>query len=225
MHMPPREVSRLCSDFAIRHRIDSLFPWLYRTIRYRMERSLAKSDWLRAARLALLKYGPSEVRVERLARDLRVTKGSFYWHFKDRKDLLEHLVREWEADFPSIIAGIKGHRGPKALASLLQLAVAQAPLGEKGIVPSDAAMFTWASISPEIASRVNREEKKRIRILQGIIGDSDRTELLYLIWLGFVAKGQRLPDSRKRFPRLARTILDLFLPAKSSRKKRLRPKS
>lgn len=190
-----------------------------------MERHLTKSDWLRTARLALLKGGSSEVRIELLARELHVTKGSFYWHFKDRKELLEHLVREWEADFQSIIARIKDHRGAKALASLIQLAVAQAPLSEKGIVPSDAAMFTWASISPEVARRVNREEKKRIRILQRMIGNPDRTELLYLIWLGFVARGQRVPGSRKRFPRLARSILDLFLPEKSSRKKRHRPES
>jgi len=190
-----------------------------------MARHLTKSDWLRAARLALLRGGSSEVRIERLARELRVTKGSFYWHFEDRKDLLEHLVREWEADFPSIIARIKDRRGPMALASLIQLAVAQAPLGERGLVPSDAAMFTWASISPEVARRVNREEKKRIRILQRMIGNPNRTELLYLIWLGFVARGQRVPGSRKRFPRLARSILDLFLPRKSPAKKRLRPTS
>jgi AcrR family transcriptional regulator len=190
-----------------------------------MEHQLSKEDWLRAARLTLLRRGPSEVRVERLARDLRVTKGSFYWHFKDREDLLAHLLREWEADFPSILGKAKHHKGPQALAELLQLAVDQAPLSEKGIVPSDAAMFTWASVSPEVASRVNREEKKRIRLIRRIVGDTDHAELLYLIWLGFVARGQRVPGSRKNFPLLARTILKLFLPSSAKRKKRARVKT
>ena len=63
-----------------------------------MERDLGKDDWLRAARLALLNGGVEAVRVERLSRDLRVTKGSFYWHFKDREELLELLLREWEEE-------------------------------------------------------------------------------------------------------------------------------
>lgn len=185
-----------------------------------MVRSLAKEDWLRSARLTLLRRGPSEVRVERLARDLCVTKGSFYWHFKDREDLLAHLLREWQSDFPSIVAKVEGRRGPKALESLLHVTVAQAPLSEKGLVPSDAAMFTWASISPEVARLVNREEKKRIRLLRRIVGNSDQAELLYLVWLGFVARGQRIPSSRKRFPRVASAILDLFVPIRPKSNKR-----
>ena len=53
---------------------------------------------MRAARLALLNGGPSAVRVEILARELRVSKGSFYWHFKNRKALMEALLREWEEE-------------------------------------------------------------------------------------------------------------------------------
>jgi glycosyltransferase involved in cell wall biosynthesis len=33
--------------------------------------------------------------VEPLAKDLGVTKGSFYWHFRDRADLLEAMLEEW----------------------------------------------------------------------------------------------------------------------------------
>ena len=64
------------------------------TIRTRMvNRSRTGADWLKAARLALLHRGPDAVRVEPLARGLGVTKGSFYWHFKDRNALLEALLR------------------------------------------------------------------------------------------------------------------------------------
>jgi AcrR family transcriptional regulator len=185
-----------------------------------MDRDLGRDDWLQAARLALLKGGASEVRVERLARDLRVTKGSFYWHFKDREELLELLLREWEDDFAEIIKQLKGLRGRKALSLLLRLVVEQAPLGEKGMSPSDAAIFTWASVSPDVARRVNRAEKKRIKLLKQIIGYPDRTEILYLVWLGFVARGKRVPGSRKRFPRIARTMLELFPPENPRRNER-----
>jgi hypothetical protein len=57
-------------------------------------------------------------------------------------------------------------------------------------------------------------------LLEQIIGDANLTEVLYLIWLGFVARGQRLPQSRRRFPQIAHTMLELLPPGseiKSSR--------
>lgn len=179
-----------------------------------MARDLGKHDWLQAARLALLKGGVAEVRVERLARDLHVTKGSFYWHFKDREELLELLLREWENELREIVPRLKGRRGRDALLFLVRFLVERARLSEAGIVPSDAAMFTWASVSPEVARRVNRTEEERIRVLKQIIGHPDRTELFYLVWLGFVARGQRVPGSRKRFPHIAQMVLSALLPPK-----------
>jgi AcrR family transcriptional regulator len=180
-----------------------------------MEKSndLGRDDWLKAARLGLLTGGVEAVRVEKLARNLRVTKGSFYWHFKDREELLEVLLREWEQELlHDIIPRLKGRRGRPALLLLLQLMVERVPLGEKGILPSDAAVFTWASVSPPVARRVNRAEIKRIQLLTRLIGDPERTELLYLVWLGFVARGQRVSGSRKQFPRIARAMLKLLPP-------------
>ena len=195
------------------------------TIRRRMGKNVDREDWLRNARLALLQGGVEAVRVEKLARDLRVTKGSFYWHFKDREELLELLLREWEEELlHDIIPRLKGRRGREALQLLMRLLLERAPLGEEGLLPSDAAMFTWAAVSPEIAQRVNRAESNRIRLLKRIIGDSQLVELLYLVWLGFVARGQRSPASRKGFPKIASMILDLFPRGKPTRRKRPRIK-
>src|ERR1035438_8458273 len=191
-----------------------------------MGKDLNRDDWLKAARLALLTGGVEAVRVEKLARNLRVTKGSFYWHFKDREELLALLLREWEEELlKDIIPRLKGRRGPEALRLLLRLMVARVPLGEEGILPSDAAMFTWASVSPVVAQRVNQAERKRIHLLKTIIGRSPHVELWYLVWVGFVARGQRDPDSRKRFPQIARMMLDLFPPRKPRRDKRVRTKA
>ena len=182
---------------------------------------LQRNDWLRAARLALLRGGVEAVRVEKLARDLHVTKGSFYWHFRDREELLEILLREWEAElFHDIIPRLNGRRGHEALQLLLQLLVKRVPLSEQGILPSDAAMYTWAAVSAEVARRVNRAEKKRIELLKRVIGDSETVEFLYLVWLGFVARGQRAPESRKQFPRIARMMLDFSTSDKRTRKQR-----
>jgi AcrR family transcriptional regulator len=190
-----------------------------------MDRDLGRNDWQKAARIALLRGGVEAVRVEKLARDLKVTKGSFYWHFTDREELLEALLREWEEELlQDIIPRLQGRRGLEALRLLMRLLVERVPLGEQGILPSDAAMFTWASVSPTVARRVNQAEKKRIELLTRVIGDPERTELLYLVWLGFVARGQRLPSSRKQFPQIARAMLKLFPPKLREKQSRIKRK-
>lgn len=40
-------------------------------------------------------HGVDGVRVEQLAKRLKVTKGSFYWHFKDRDALLLSMLDHW----------------------------------------------------------------------------------------------------------------------------------
>lgn len=57
--------------------------------------TLDKSAWTDAALNALAEKGIDGVRVEILARDLGVTKGSFYWHFRDRGELLDAVLQEW----------------------------------------------------------------------------------------------------------------------------------
>jgi AcrR family transcriptional regulator len=57
--------------------------------------SLTRDDWISAAWDMLGENGLDGVRVEPLARRLGVTKGSFYWHFKDRQQLMEALLDRW----------------------------------------------------------------------------------------------------------------------------------
>jgi AcrR family transcriptional regulator len=183
-----------------------------------MERGLGRNDWLKAARMALLKGGVEAVRVEKLARNLHVTKGSFYWHFKDRTELLDLLLREWEGEMAEIIPRLGRRSVRETLRRLVGLLVERAQLSEQGELPSDAAIFAWATVSPEVARRVNRAEQERIKLLTRIGGRPERIELFYLAWLGFVARGQRVPGFRKRFPQIARMMLKLLLPAESKGK-------
>ena len=56
---------------------------------------LSELDWVKAGLLALAERGVEGLRVDRLARDLGVTKGSFYWHFKNRDELFDALAKFW----------------------------------------------------------------------------------------------------------------------------------
>ncbi|MGC3964879.1 MAG: TetR/AcrR family transcriptional regulator [Rhodocyclaceae bacterium] len=57
--------------------------------------TLDRSAWVQLATELLAEDGLAGVRVEVLAKQLGVTKGSFYWHFKDRQALLDALLETW----------------------------------------------------------------------------------------------------------------------------------
>lgn len=52
-------------------------------------------SWTKEALAMLAEEGIAGIRVELLARRLNVTKGSFYWHFKDRDALLNAMLERW----------------------------------------------------------------------------------------------------------------------------------
>ncbi len=57
---------------------------------------LQRFDWLQTALDIFVAEGIDAVRITRLANDLGVTRGSFYWHFQNREDLLHSLVSYWK---------------------------------------------------------------------------------------------------------------------------------
>jgi AcrR family transcriptional regulator len=169
-----------------------------------MDTRLGRDDWMRAGRMALLTGGPAAVRVERLATDLGVTKGSFYWHFADRGELLEALLREWEEELSVALEALPSLTGPDGVRELMSFVAPRVVASERGELPSDAAIFAWASTDPAVARRVETAEARRIALLQTLVGDPELGEFLYLAYLGFVMRRRRVPRSAAFFPVLAR---------------------
>ncbi len=58
--------------------------------------ALDREAWIRAALAALAELGADGLRIEVLAKRLGVTKGSFYWHFENRRDLVDGLLDTWK---------------------------------------------------------------------------------------------------------------------------------
>jgi AcrR family transcriptional regulator len=89
-----------------------------------MADKLDRADWIHAGFAMLAAGGIDAVRVERLAAVLKVTKGSFYWHFRDRPALVAALLEAWQAEATSdIITRVEARGGDAAsrLAALLSI--------------------------------------------------------------------------------------------------------
>jgi AcrR family transcriptional regulator len=57
--------------------------------------TLTPQAWIDAATAVLVDEGIDHVRVDVLASQMKVTRGSFYWHFRDREDLLRRVLQHW----------------------------------------------------------------------------------------------------------------------------------
>lgn len=82
---------------------------------------MTPEQWIAAATELLVDKGIDAVRVDPLARQLEVTRGSFYWHFKDREALLVRVLHAWrDAATEQVIQRFEGQEAdPRRLISEL----------------------------------------------------------------------------------------------------------
>lgn len=186
---------------------------------------LTRDDWVLASLAALAEGGIDSVRVERLAKRLNVSKGSFYWHFSDRSDLLSALLDLWEKDFTAqLIGNVSSMPTPRARLLALAEEVLNASNDGVDVAHAEGAFSAWAVLDPVAAARVRAVEAQRIGYLVSELSlmgaDATDAELLskgvYLALLGVFA-------ARRYNPVLAednvfRRIVDLALDAAERRR-------
>ena len=68
-----------------------------------MAKRVTKAEWLAAGLQALEQGGVEAVRIDQLAKRLRISRSGFYWHFKDRKDLLGDILQYWKTEFTDVV--------------------------------------------------------------------------------------------------------------------------
>jgi len=128
-----------------------------------------KPQWLRAGLEALRNGGVGAVRVERLAGEVGVTKGSFYHHFRGRGALLDALLEFWSREMTDAeFERLQGMRGGEAKGALRARLVALAEdVLEKGMGRYDPAIRAWARQDRKVAAAVAQVDRRRVRALAG----------------------------------------------------------
>lgn len=149
-----------------------------------------RTAWIDAGLRALAAGGPDAVRIERLAKQLGATRGSFYWHFADRDALLQALLETWERrSVAEVVDHVEG-RGGDARARLRRLfALASV---DTNLLAVDLAVRDWARRDPAVAERLRRVDNGRMAYLRELFGqfvdDPDEVEarclVVMLVWIG-----------------------------------------
>ena len=176
----------------------------------------SRQDWLRAAVQVFGRDGLEGVRVDPLARGLGVTKGSFYWHFRDRADLLEALIDLWEEETTWLITQASEASGPyDRLLRFFQL------ISPARNYPSDREMFAWGRRSAQVRARANAVELKRVGFIEeqllatGVSAPTAarRAEIAYLATLGWVERRGRSEAMDDSLGEFAEHLFPLMLAA------------
>ncbi|WP_339707808.1 TetR/AcrR family transcriptional regulator [uncultured Sphingosinicella sp.] len=173
------------------------------TPKVRPTRRLTREDWIASARKTLVERGVDDVKVDRLAKQMRVTRGSFYWHFKHRRDLMEALLTDWEARNYFEIAQIRA-RWAKTAPDLTEV-VASWLEADPAFPSFDVAVRAWARKSTDVAEAVERADTAWIALLQELFEksgyDSDeslvRARITHFHQIGYYALGFREPQAER----------------------------
>lgn len=147
-----------------------------------------RREWVEAGLHALAERGVEAVRVEALARALSVTKGSFYWHFRDRADLLRAILTEWEDRRTEQVIQDAELTEADASARLLNVIQAAAEADAR----LELSVRSWAAMDATAAASVARADHRRLSYLSALFRElgfptldaATRARVAYLARLG-----------------------------------------
>ena len=123
--------------------------------------SLTREDWITGAWEMLGDAGLDGVRVEPLARRLGVTKGSFYWHFRDRQELLDVLLDLWFSIWDDQMSpDIDGDgNAEERIWALFESVIRRTTRGQT------VSLRLLSHKDPEIARRIDERDAQRLAFL------------------------------------------------------------
>ena len=166
-----------------------------------MSDQLSATDWVDQGLKALASRGFTALKAEPLAKALRVSRGSFYWHFADIAAFHAAILARWhEVAAEQIIANVEAASKDEDPLALLLRRV----FGERLML--ERAVRTWASVDPAARTAVQVIDRRRLNYVEGLLAESGlsaelaraRAQILYWAFLGFALSDQPLPKARQQ---------------------------
>jgi AcrR family transcriptional regulator len=163
-----------------------------------MAKRLSAEDWVHAGLVALARRGPDALKADVLAKELGVSRGSFYWHFADLGAYHAAVIARWgDTATQAIIREIERTAiGEERLRALLRRAfTADAAL--------EIGMRGWAASDTEVRRQVDLVDRRRLAYVERLMRATGvgrtaarlRAEVIYWAWLGFVLSRRKPPPA------------------------------
>jgi AcrR family transcriptional regulator len=165
-----------------------------------MSDQLSAADWVEQGIKALIRNGFTALKAEPLAQAMGVSRGSFYWHFKDIKAFHVAILARWrEVAAEQIIANVEAasrHESP--LPVLLRRTFGSKPVLE-------VAVRSWALHDPVARTALHALDRRRLNYVADLFERSGlspeiagaRAQIFYWAFLGFALSDKPLPKARQ----------------------------
>jgi AcrR family transcriptional regulator len=156
---------------------------------------LSAVDWVRAGLHALAESGAGALKADSLARTLKVSRGSFYWHFADIDAFHMAVLQRWRTiAYENIVEELQGS-AEERLRNLLSRAF-------RADNPLERAVRAWATSDATARAMVEEIDAKRRGYLQRLMIEAGidaaraeaRARILYWSWLGHVLVAEKPPS-------------------------------
>ena len=174
---------------------------------------ISKHQWLDCALTALESGGIESVRVDKLAQQLGVSRSGFYWHFKNRQDLLNHMLTYWAHEYTEVVTQNKLlTEGP----AIQRLENVMRTVREYGLNRFEAAIFIWSQSDPVARATFDRAFKMRVKFIGDIFAElgfeGDEKEMRAQFFIGYLAWEYTcfIPQSKIKQNRLLKLRLKLL---------------
>jgi AcrR family transcriptional regulator len=163
---------------------------------------LSVDDWIQAGYELVADDGLETLKIDRLCARLGVTKGSFYWHFKDMAAYRVALVQAWGElrDLDRSHFGELGHLAPRERLAQMMASL----LGERQWT-LERAMREWARTDPLVAQSVRAADHLVLKAVRqayhdaGFEGDDAdmRASATFAAGIGFLHLSDAPPGAHR----------------------------
>jgi AcrR family transcriptional regulator len=129
-----------------------------------MSDRLTKSDWIEHGLRTLAKEGANALKVGPMATTLKVSRGSFYWHFLDIADFRSQVLQSWQERTTDQV--IRDLEAAKAEPDRLKHLMRRAFVTKRSL---DRAIRSWAAEDKEVATIVATVDASRVAYLAKLL--------------------------------------------------------
>lgn len=151
------------------------------------KKRVSRDDWLKTALQMFASNGEGGLHVEKLAREVGVAKSGFYFHFKDRADLLKQMLEYWSYEYTEVVT----KNSLLLMAPPAQrLTMIATHVFDQHLTEFDAAMLVWSKKDKAIARKVTQVIRFRHNFVRQIFRelglDDEEVEIRSRIFLGYI---------------------------------------
>jgi AcrR family transcriptional regulator len=132
---------------------------------FAMSERLDRASWLEAGLAALADAGPSGIKIPAIAKRLGVTKGSFYWHFRDLEEYEDALLAAWEQHYTKEVMRLVDESEGNAAQRLRRLV----DLAFETDTRLARAIRHWAANDARVRRAQARVDRQRLRYIAAIL--------------------------------------------------------